>query len=77
MRLYVNSLACIRVKGDESEYFKIEIGVTQGCVVSPSLFNLYMDAVMKEMKMGMGRMGVRFLEEVRKWRLPSLLYADD
>ena len=27
--------------------------------------------------MGMGRMGVRFLEEGRKWRLPGLLYASD
>ena len=25
----------------------------------------------------MGRMGVRFLEAGRKWRLPGLLYADD
>ena len=37
-----------------------------------------MEAVMKKMKMGMGRMGVRFLEEEeREWRLLSLLYADD
>ena len=27
--------------------------------------------------MGMGRRGVRFLEDGREWRLPSLLYADD
>ena len=32
---------------------------------------------MKEVKMGIGRMGVRFLEEGREWRLPGLLYADD
>ena len=28
---------------------------------------------MKELKMGMGGRGVRFLEEGRKWRLPGLL----
>ena len=27
--------------------------------------------------MGMGRRGVRFLEEGREWRLNGLLYADD
>ena len=27
--------------------------------------------------MGMGRMGVRFQDQVREWRLPGLLYADD
>ena len=36
-----------------------------------------MGAVMKDIKMGMGRKGVRFLEEGKEWRLPSLFYADD
>ena len=43
----------------------------------PCLFNVYMDAMMNEVKMGMGRRGVRFMEEGREWRLPGLLYADD
>ena len=63
--------------GDESEWFKIDSGMRQGCIISPWLFNLYMDAVMKEMKRGMERRGVRFLEEGREFRLPGLLYADD
>ena len=33
--------------------------------------------MMKEVKMGMGRRGVRFLEDGRYWRLPGLLYTDD
>ena len=37
---------------------------------------MYIDVVMKEMKMGMGRMGMRFLEEGREWRLPNVLCAD-
>ena len=45
--------------------------------MSPWFFNVYMDAVMKEVKMGMGRMGVRFQEVRREWRLPGLLYTDD
>ena len=45
--------------------------------MSPWLFNVYMDKVIKEMKMGMGRRGVRFLEEGREWKLPCLLYAYD
>ena len=32
---------------------------------------------MKEVKMGMGRRGVRFQEAGRKWRLPGLLHAED
>ena len=32
---------------------------------------------MKEVKIGMGRRGVSFLEDWREWRLSCLLYADD
>ena len=52
--MYVNSLSYVRVKGCESECFRIDSGVRQGCIMSPWLFNLYMDGVMKEGKMGMG-----------------------
>ena len=45
--------------------------------MSPWLFNVCMDGVMEEVKMGIGRKGVRFLEEGKEWRLPGLLYADD
>ena len=36
----------------------------------------WMDAVM-EVKMGMGRRRVKFLEKGREWRLPGFLYAND
>ena len=45
--------------------------------MSPWLFNVYMDGVMKEVKMRMGRRGVSFLEDGKEWRLPGLLYAND
>ena len=66
-----------RVKGGESKWFRIDSRVRQGCIISLWLFNIYIDGVMKEVKMGMGRRGVRFLEDGREWRLPSFLYADD
>ena len=52
-------------------------GVRQGCIISPWLFNVYIDAVMKKVKIGMGRKGVRYQEEGREWKLPGLLYADN
>ena len=75
-RMYVDSSACVRVEGGESEQFKIDSKVRQGCIMSLWLFNVYIDGVMKEVKMGMGRRGVSFLEDMREWRLPGLLYAD-
>ena len=75
--MLVDSLACVRVKGCESERFRIDSRVRQGCIMSPWLFNVNMDAVRYEVKMEMGRRGVKFLDEGRGWRLPGLLYADD
>ena len=43
----------------------------------PWFFNVYVDAVMEEVKIGLGRMGVRLLEEEREWRLPGFLYVDE
>ena len=33
--MYVNSLACVRVKGGESECFRINSGMRQGCIMFP------------------------------------------
>ena len=63
--MYIKSLACVRVKGGESECFRIHCGARQGCNMSSWLFNVYMDAVMK-VKMGIGRRGGRFQEEERE-----------
>ena len=35
------------MEGGESERFRTESGVRQGCVMSPRLFNVYMDGVMR------------------------------
>ena len=59
MILYIDNSVCVRVKRGESEWFRIDSGLRQWCIMSPLLFNVYMDGVMKEM--GMGREGVRLL----------------
>ena len=74
--MYVKSLDCVRVKGDDSKCFRIKSRVRHGCIMSPWLFNAYMDTLMKELNMGMGRRGVRFQEEGRV-EIPGLLHADD
>ena len=54
MGIYVDSVAC--------EQFRIDSGMRQECIMSPWLFNVYME----EVKMGMGRKGMRFLEKGRE-----------
>ena len=37
---YVDSRACVRTGIEVSEWFSANVGVRQGCVMSPRLFNL-------------------------------------
>ena len=36
---YVDSLVYVRVRNDVSEWFLVNVGLRQGCVMSPWLFN--------------------------------------
>ena len=38
--LYVDSSACVRVRNDVCEWFPVNIGLRQGCVMSTRLFNV-------------------------------------
>ena len=42
---YVDSWECVRVGNDVSEWFPVNVGLRQGCVMSPWLFNVSMDGV--------------------------------
>ena len=70
--LYEGSQACVRVESRVSQWFEIRQGVRQGCVLSPVLFNILMDKVMRE-AMESWRGGVQMLNTQTK----GLLFADD
>ena len=40
--------ACVRMGNDVSEWLPVNVGLRQGCVMSPWLFNVYMDGVVRE-----------------------------
>ena len=42
---YVDSRTCVLVGNDVSEWFPVNVGLRQGCVMSLWLFNAYMDGV--------------------------------
>ena len=48
--LYVASRACVRIGNEVSEWFSLNVGVRQGCAISPRLFNLYKDGVVREVQ---------------------------
>ena len=45
---YTDSKACVQVGNDVSEWFPVNIGLRQGCVMSPWLFNVYINRVVQE-----------------------------
>ncbi len=67
----------VRVNGELSESFTVEVGVRQGCVMSLRLFNIYMDGCIREMKVGVWDLGARM--NVRGVEQPLVvgLHADD
>ena len=55
--LYNDQSAVIRWNGRHSSAIKIERGVRQGCILSPHLFNLYTESVIREA--GIEEMGIK------------------
>ena len=47
-KLYKKQLAEVKVEGTLSEWFRVKKGVRQGCVLSPYLFNILAEMVMRE-----------------------------
>jgi len=46
--LYDNQEAVVRTEHGDTKSFPIEKGVRQGCVLSPMLFNLYAERVIRD-----------------------------
>ena len=55
--LYNDQSAVIRWNGRHSSAFKIERGVRQRCILSPHLFNVYTESVIREAELE--EMGIR------------------
>ncbi len=72
-----NASASVRVNGELSESFKVKVGVRQGCVMSPWLFNIYMDGCIREMKVRAQDLGARLNVGGVEQPLVAGLYTDD
>ena len=71
-KTHLRSLAKVKVAGTLSEWFRVKKGVRQGCVLSPYLFNILPEMVMRETLDGFHgglQIGGRMITNLR--------YADD
>ena len=44
---YVDNKAGVNIRNEVNEWFSVNVGIHQYCVMSPWLFNLYMDGVVR------------------------------
>ncbi len=63
--------------GKFSESFVVEVGVRQECVMSPRLFNIFMDGCMGEMKCKVVNADAKLRLNGEVWSVVTLLFADD
>ena len=70
--MYECTKSCVRLDDDLTDYFDIENGVRQGCILSPILFSIFINQVKEELQKD-GEMGV----EINGVKYPLFLFADD
>ena len=61
-----------------SEWFQVNVGLRQGCVMAPWLFNVFMDDVVGEMNVRVQGKGLELLSaNDGRSEINQLLFADD
>jgi len=51
--MYNQTECSVTVNGNMTNWFKVHTGVRQGCLLSPCLFNLFLEFVMKDIWAGL------------------------
>ncbi len=72
-----NASTSVRVNGEVSESFIVEVGVRQGYMMPPWLFIVYMNGCIREVKVRVGGLGARLHVRGVEQTLVVGLYADD
>ncbi len=67
----------MQVNGELSKSFSVEVGVKRECLMSPWLFNIYMDGCIGERKGVVWDLGARLNVRGVKQPLAVDLYVDD
>ena len=71
--LYAGQEATVRTGHGTMDWCQIGKGVCQGCTLSPCLFNLYAEYIMRNAGLEEGQAGIR----IARRNINNLRYADD
>ena len=71
--LYAGQEATVRTGHGTTDWFQIGKGVLQGCILSPCLFNLYAEYIMRNAGLEETQAGIK----IARRNLNNLRYADD
>ena len=71
--LYAGQEATLRTGHETTDWFQIEKGVRQGCILSPCLFNLYAEYIMINSGLEETQAGIKIAERggrgIQEWEL--------
>ena len=71
--LYTGQEATVRTEHGITDWFQIRKGVHQGCILSPCLFNLYAEYIMRNTGLEEAQAGIK----IARRNINNLRYADD
>ena len=71
--LYAGQEVTVRTGHGTTDWFQIGKGVHQGCILSPCLFNLYAEYIMRNAGLGEAQAGIKIAGR----NISNLTYADD
>ena len=71
--LYAGQEAAVRTGHGTTDWFQIRKGVYQGCILSPCLFNLYAEYIMRNAELEEAQAGIK----IARRNINNLRYADD
>ena len=72
-KIYAGQEAIVRTGHGTTDWFQIGKGVRQGCILSPCLFNLYAEYIMRNAGLEEAQAGIKIAGR----NINNLRYADD
>ena len=71
--LHAGQEATVRTGHGKTDWFQLGKGVYQGCILSPCLFKLYAEYIMRNARLGEAQAGIKIAGR----NINNLIYADD